>query len=260
MGERVLVTNDDGIDAPGINVLIGELVERGYEPFVVAPNADYSGAGTSVLGFSGQSATRHYERRTLDVAPDVEAIALDGPPAMCVLLAMREVFGPMPELVASGINYGLNVGTSVTHSGTVSAAMAAGRWPVPALAVSADVDWTVEDNQPRYDTAASLAVDVLDVLSRSTSNVVNLNVPNCDLSAVRGVRSATLSAVTRFRSNVLSDTGSALEMEYISTGAEVEPGSDTALVEQGYAAITSLTGITAAPCDELVRQLQERAG
>ena len=85
MSTRVLVTNDDGIDADGINVLVGALVGAGYDPLVVAPDRDYSGAGGSLSGLVG-SPQITFERRTLAVAPDVEAYAVAGAPATCVLL------------------------------------------------------------------------------------------------------------------------------------------------------------------------------
>ena len=74
-----------------------------------------------------------YERRVLDEAPEVEAIALQGPPALCALMAVREAFGPAPDLVASGVNFGLNAGPAVMHSGTTQNS-GASRTPPPRSA------------------------------------------------------------------------------------------------------------------------------
>lgn len=255
---RVLVTNDDGIDADGIHALVGALVGAGYEPLVVAPNADYSGAGTSVLSTSGQGPEIHYERRVLDVAPDVEAYAIDGPPARCVLLALREAFGTRPDMVASGINFGLNTGSAVQHSGTVAAALTAKSFGVPALAVSAQFDYA-NDLPPRFDTAAELAMPVLAALVASDHQVLSLNVPRCDVAEVKGIVDAPLAKTSAYRSFVESRTDDTLTLAYEMSGAGAEPGSDVAQVAAGFATITSLVGAHEIPCADLVAALSESA-
>lgn len=253
--KRVLVTNDDGIDADGIHALVAALVGAGYEPIVVAPNADYSGAGASVLSRPGHSGDIAYERRVLDVAPDVEAYAIDGPPARCVLLGMRETFGPMPEMVASGINFGLNTGRAVPHSGTVSAALTAASFGVPALAVSAQFDFA-NDLAPKFDVAADVAMQVLAAMSAS-SGVISLNVPRCDRGDVRGIVEAPLSAAASYRSFVESRTDTALTLAYELNADAAEPGSDVAQITAGYATITSLVGPHEVPCGDLEEALRE---
>lgn len=258
---RVLVTNDDGIDADGISSLVAALVGAGYEPLVVAPNADYSGAGSSVLsissdsGLSGQIA---YERRVLDVAPEVEAYAIDGPPARCVLLALREAFGPKPDMVASGINFGLNTGLAVAHSGTVSAALTARSFDIPALAVSAEFDFENE-TPPLYDTAAELAVQVLGELPASSHDVLSLNVPRLELADVKGVVHAPLATVSTYRSYVESRTDTTLTLAYERNGAGADTQSDVAQVAAGFATLTSLVGATASSvsCVDLAAKLSE---
>lgn len=258
MSKRVLVTNDDGIDAEGIHVLVGALLESGYEPIVVAPDGDYSGAGTSILGFASEKPALTYERRVLPGAPDVEAYALAAPPAACVILAMREAFGRRPDLVASGINYGLNTGPAVRHSGTVAAAMTATTWQVPALAISAEYNF--EGNKPmRYDTAAELGVQVLGLIADSDHQVLNLNVPCSSIDELAGVRSAPLAVVSRYRSFIESHTDGLIKMGYEISDEEVSAESDTGLVQAGFAAITSLVGVSSLDCRDLICQLAEAA-
>lgn len=265
-GQRVLVTNDDGIDAKGIRVLTAALVDHGYEPLVVAPNRDYSGAAGSLLSLgvadpSHDQSELRYERRVLEEAPDVEAYALDGPPALCALIAMREAFGPMPDLVASGINFGLNVGPAVVHSGTVNAALTAARFGVPALAVSAsfkmDPDTPIEEAEIRYDTAARVAMQVLAEQQASGHQLVSLNTPCCDFSEVKGIRSAPLAESFRWRSFIESIDDGVITRVYRESDTEIPPETDAGLVEQGYAALSSLIGVSTVDCSDLIDAVVE---
>lgn len=263
MGRRVLVTNDDGIDALGLRVLTAALVEHGYDPIVIAPDRDYSGAAGSLLSLgvsdpSHDQAKLRYERRVLDEAPSVEAIALDGPPALCALMAVREAFGPKPDLAASGINFGLNAGPAVMHSGTVNAAMTAARAGIPSLAVSASFSPDHPDEM-RYDTAAEVAMQVLEKLPSSRHAAVSLNVPRCDLSELRGLRSAPLAPSLRWRSFVESIEDGVITRTYRETEEVLSPDTDSSLLEQGWATLSALVGISAVDCTDLVESVTEAA-
>jgi len=264
MTTRVLVTNDDGIDGEGLRVLTAALVANGYEPIVVAPDSDYSGAGTSIISrsstsFTGTSREIAYERRTLAEAPDVEAYAVAAPPAMCTLLAMRGAFGEPADMVASGINWGLNTGGAVRHSGTVSAAVTAAAFGVPAVAVSAEHKFDDHDAPLRFDTAALVAVQVMKLLPATGHGVLNINVPRLELSELAGVAAASVSQISRYRSYVETKTDSTLTMGYMTTDDEVEPGSDTALVMAGYAAVSSLVGTNSIDCGDFIAQVIAQA-
>jgi len=264
MTTRVLVTNDDGIDGEGLRVLTATLVANGYEPIVVAPDSDYSGAGTSIISrsstsFTGTSREIAYERRTLAEAPDVEAYAVAAPPAMCTLLAMRGAFGEPADMVASGINWGLNTGGAVRHSGTVSAAVTAAAFGVPAVAVSAEHKFDDHDAPLRFDTAALVAVQVMKLLPATGHGVLNINVPRLELSELAGVAAASVSQISRYRSYVETKTDSTLTMGYMTTDDEVEPGSDTALVMAGYAAVSSLVGTNSIDCGDFIAQVIAQA-
>lgn len=265
MANRVLVTNDDGIDGEGLRVLVATLVEHGFDPIVIAPDADYSGAGTSIISSTSTSFSEGrreltYERRVLPEAPDVEAYAIGAPPAMCTLLSMRGAFGERPDLVASGINFGLNTGPSVRHSGTVSAALTAAGFGVPALAISAEHAWEEREAPLRYDTAAELGAQLLRVLPGSGHSVLNLNVPRRDLADVLGVRSAPISQVTAFYSYVEERTDDRLIIGY-KVGEDPMPAdTDSALVKAGYAAVSSITGVSSpVSCENVIAQLDEAA-
>lgn len=264
MTTRVLVTNDDGIDGEGLRVLTATLVANGYEPIVVAPDSDYSGAGTSLISrsstsFTGTSREIAFERRILAEAPDVEAYAIAAPPAMCALLAMRGAFGEPADMVASGTNWGLNTGGAVRHSGTVSAAITAASFGVPAVAVSAEHKFDDLEAPLRFDTAAEVAVQLMKVLPTSGHQVLNINVPRCSVSELAGIAAASVSQVSRYRSFVESKTDSVLKMGYMVTDDQVEPGSDTAMVMAGFAAVSSLVGTHSIDCRDLVAKMTEEA-
>jgi 5'-nucleotidase len=160
---KVLVTNDDGIDAPGLHALVRALVAGGRDVVVVAPTRDMSGSGAAI----GQvHLDQHIDARRVELPdlPDVPAYALDGAPGLCVLAARLGGFGDPPDVVVSGINPGCNTGRAVLHSGTVGAALTAANFGVRGLAVSIDVVSTRVHEQGSVTTGAgrSASMDVVD--------------------------------------------------------------------------------------------------
>lgn len=234
---RVLVTNDDGVEAPGLRALARAFVDAGHEVVVVAPDGEHSGAGGGIgrLHRSGPIGCVDVDWPDL---PGVAVHALDAPPAATVYAGGLGAFGRPPDFVASGINRGLNTGHLVLHSGTVGAALTADVLGLPALAVS--LAWGDDEH---WDTAAALAATLLpDVPARG---VLNLNVPNVPLDAVRGVRGARLAPFgERWRADAV---GGEVRLEYLGHDDEPAPDTDVALVRAGYAAVTDLTGITGMP-------------
>ncbi|MEY1662268.1 5'/3'-nucleotidase SurE [Isoalcanivorax beigongshangi] len=137
--QRVLVTNDDGIDAPGLAVAAAIAAELAAEVWVVAPEHDQSGVAQAISLHQPLRCYPRGERR----------YALSGTPADCVLYAMAAFFdGAPPDLVLSGVNCGANVSDAVMYSGTVGAALAAAHLGVPAVALSQSyeqreqIDWS----------------------------------------------------------------------------------------------------------------------
>lgn len=239
---RILVTNDDGVRAPGLLPLARAVVALGHDVVVAAPLEDMSGSGAAI--------GRMHADETIDVEPvelagleGVPAYGVDGPPALAVLAGRLGGFGEAPELVVSGVNPGPNTGRSVLHSGTVGAALTGANLGVSGLAVSMGVGEVY-----LWETAATLAASLLDWLVRQPARtVVNLNVPNLPLEQVRGVREATLAPFGTVRAALVESQGGGLQMELAEHGMELPAGSDTALVRDGYAAVTTLLGISAVP-------------
>ena len=241
---RVLVTNDDGVGSPGIVALASALHRAGHQVQVVAPLADLSGAGASIGPLHRSESIPVAERHWPEL-PGVRVLAVERPPATAVYLACLGAFGERPDVVASGINPGANTGHLVLHSGTVGAALTAAGLGVSALAVSMKWD---ENGIYEWDTAATLAVHALDwVLEEPGPRVLNLNVPNRPIEQLRGIRDANLAAYGEFwvASTDLRDGD--LRMEFQGKTDTPEPGTDEALLIEGYATVTPLVGIVAAP-------------
>jgi 5'-nucleotidase len=128
----ILVTNDDGIHSPGL-LAAAEAVHDLGEILVVAPKYQQTGAGRSTFAFKNVSVQEEH----INVgAQMVSAFSIEGTPVQAVLYALVEVAPRKPSLAISGINYGENLGTSVTASGTVGAALEAAVFDIPSLAVS----------------------------------------------------------------------------------------------------------------------------
>jgi 5'-nucleotidase len=193
---RILVTNDDGVRAPGIAALARAAHGTGHEVVVVAPLVDYSGAGAAVGPVHSRDGVDYHSHVIEEL--DVPTFGIDGPPALAVILACVGAFGPRPDLVLSGVNHGINVGRSALHSGTVGAALTAAHFRLRALAAS--IRWG-EEPVP-WTTASTLAAALVPGLAQSPEGtVLNLNVPNIALSDVRGARRGRLSRGGSIRSH-----------------------------------------------------------
>ena len=251
---RILVTNDDGIDAPGLHALAAALDDAGCDVIVAAPQEDRSGSGAAIgnLMPGGQI---HAEPRTIDGIEHVPAFGVDGPPALAVMAARLGGFGEPPELVVAGVNPGNNTGRSTLHSGTVGAALTASNFGVSGLAVS--IGWA---DHPRWNTACRFAVAAVGWLAGApVRTVLNLNLPDLDFADVRGVRWAELAAFGTVRAAVVSNDGGPLQMELHETGLALPPNTDTALVAAGYAAITAIVGIRADEWQPVASEVERRA-
>lgn len=192
---RLLVTNDDGIDAVGLHVLTDHLVSLG-EVVVVAPDGEYSGSGAALGAIH---ADRPSVQRS-EVNGADEAWAVGGPPALCVLYARLGAFGPVPDLVVSGINPGSNVGRAIYHSGTVGAALTARLGGITGVAVSQAVAGFAVEGQAaddalegqHWETAgrvAALASEALLNAPPADPIALNLNVPNLPFDELEGWQS-----------------------------------------------------------------------
>ncbi len=226
---RILVTNDDGVGAPGLAALTKALLGWAdgagadgpgspHEVIVVAPRSNYSGAGAAVGSVTDRT-TIGYQRASVEGAEAVEAYGLDASPALSVIAGALGAVGPKPDLVVSGINHGVNVGRSILHSGTVGAALTASQLGISALAVSLRVG---EEPDP-WESAADLAVALLPLLvGAPVRTVLNLNVPHLPLAEIRGVRWARVSGAGLIKSARGSGSWEAPNEEEIEGPAALE--------------------------------------
>ncbi len=173
---RVLVSNDDGVEAPGIIHLARSLSEAGHDVVVVAPDRDRSGASNS-LTLDQPIRVRRLDERTWRVA---------GTPTDCVHLALAGLLEIEPDIVVSGINNSANLGDDVIYSGTVAAAMEGRFLGLPAIAVSL----LYEDGEQRhYDTAARAAREIMARLAVDplpADTILNVNVPDRPWDRIEG--------------------------------------------------------------------------
>ena len=246
---NVLLTNDDGFDAPGLLAMRDALVTAGHTVTIVAPLDDRGGTGASVT-VSG----------TLDYYPQAEGTwAVDGTPSDAVTLALVHVMrSSPPDLVISGVNFGHNVGADVMASGTVGAALTASRAGYPAIAVSVEVDVGEASSTPAFPStteafapAAALVVEIARQLAETGGSgllaprtILNVNYPAVGEGEPTGVRFAPVSSQRAFRQlfSVAGDSGPARVQLVPGDPARAEEGSDFALLMQGYVTISVLDG------------------
>ncbi|MDX8032849.1 5'/3'-nucleotidase SurE [Lentzea sp. BCCO 10_0856] len=235
---RALITNDDGIDSPGLTTLASAALDRGLEVVVAAPSSQASGTSASVaaLGDSGRVLS---ERRTLPDL-DVEAYAVAAHPGLISLIACRGGFGGKPDVVLSGVNLGANVGRAILHSGTVGAALTAHLNDVTSLAVSLDVG--LDGPEPLWEKAGEVVRAVLPLLlEMPAASIISLNVPN--IVDVQGLRWAELARFGTVQSRVDDVGDNEVELVHVYAEESLVPGTDTALLADGFATLTALRSV-----------------
>ncbi|MBM2621480.1 5'/3'-nucleotidase SurE [Actinoplanes sp. LDG1-06] len=246
---RVLVTNDDGIGAPGIRALALAAASR-YDVVVAAPQDEASGmsAALSAVVSDGQIVVRRADISGLS------AYGVAASPAYIVVLASLGAFGPPPDLVLSGINRGANAGRAVLHSATVGAALTAANNGMRAMAVSLDVLNPLvpgsvasggnaivlpSDDVLHWETAATTAMTLMDsLIAAPAGTVLNVNVP--DRPAVAELREASLAWFGQ-AGLAIAEAGEGFVRTAIERVDEpMVPGTDLALLAEGYATVTAL--------------------
>lgn len=185
MGMNILISNDDGCQAPGIQCL-AEALSDIAELTVVAPERDRSGASNSLTLDSPIRANRL----------ENGYISVDGTPTDCVHLAITGLLDQEPDMVISGINAGANLGDDVLYSGTVAAAMEGRFLGLPAIAVSLVTNMQESESVTHYfKTAARVVLELIERLRTNPlpgDTILNVNVPDIPWSEIKGIEATRL--------------------------------------------------------------------
>jgi len=230
---RVLVSNDDGVDAPGIHVLAAGLRAAGHEVLMVAPDRDRSGASNSL---------------TLDmpirvVRQDETTWRAHGTPTDCVHVAITGMLEHRPDIVVSGINNVANLGDDVIYSGTVAAAMEGRFLGLPSVAVSLVTEGHIGRH---YGSAARAAVEIVERLRRDplpASTILNVNVPDLPWGEIRGFETSRLGHRHRAEPCTPQEDPRGRQWWWIGAAGDEQdagPGTDFHAVRTGHIAITPL--------------------
>jgi 5'-nucleotidase len=226
---RILLSNDDGVHAEGLNLLAEVLSEMG-ELDVIAPDRDRSGASNSL---------------TLDPLRPQKLkngyISLEGTPTDCVHLALTGFLEHKPDIVVSGINEGPNLGDDVIYSGTVAAAMEGRIFGIPSLAIS-----LVKGEELNYKSAAIVAKQLIEQLTHDplpAATILNVNIPDVSLDKLRGFEVTRLG--TRHNAEpMIKATDPRNRTIYwvgpVGPEQDAGPGTDFHAIKSGYVSITPL--------------------
>ena len=241
----VLVTNDDGVASPGLAALVRAVAGPGRRVVVAAPSSDQSGTSAAVAPRAPEGVLiEPVSIAGLDEPgfEDLVAFSVDGPPALAVLGARIGELGEAAasaSVIASGINLGRNTGVAVLFSGTVGAALAAANLGLSGLAVSIDSMEPVH-----FTTATTVAAAALDwILDAPAGTVLNVNVPDLPLDRLAGVCKAPLATFGTVQASVQDRQSGPFTAEFRITQPEPEPGTDGALLRDGWVTLTALVGI-----------------
>lgn len=229
---KILLTNDDGIFAPGLAAIYKELIKLG-EVTVVAPADSRSGMSHSV------TFRRPLICNEVNIDGQFSGFSVQGSPADCVKLAVMQLTSDPIDLVVSGINNGANAGINVYYSGTVAAAMEGAFLKIPSVAMSLSFE-----EEMNFTEAAKYFVDILQKLMPiQVGSVININIPHLSKGRPKGVRIVPQSS-TGFREYYIQQTNKQGQTEFLLAGdAHVVDGTptDTPSLEEGYITITALT-------------------
>ena len=234
---RILVTNDDGIHAPGLEVLEEVANQLSDDVWVCAPSENNTGAGHALTLSMPVRLRKHSERR----------FSVTGTPTDAVSMGLKVVLDSEPDLILSGVNAGANLGDDITYSGTVSAAMEGALAGVKSIALSQVMRRERPPSGDRFDAARGWAARVIEPLLESPfepRSLVSINFPWTDAKDVKGIRPVRQGFHDYSRSSVVESTDPRGGRYYWFGLDAVEhtPGHATDLeaIADGYISVTPL--------------------
>lgn len=234
---RILVTNDDGIHAPGLEVLEAVARELSDDVWTCAPSDNQTGAGHSLTLSLPVRLRKHAERR----------YSVTGTPTDAVSIGLKQLMGGTPDLVLSGVNAGANLGDDITYSGTVSAAMEGALAGARAIALSQVMTQERPPSGDRFHAARHWARRVIEPLLQiphEARTLVSVNFPALDAPAVRGIRVVRQGFHDYARASVVEGRDPR-GMRYYWFGLDAiehtpDHGTDLEAIAAGYVSVTPL--------------------
>lgn len=234
---HILVTNDDGVSAPGL-LALAQAVEPFGKVSILAPERNWSASGHV------RTIDRPLRVKKVTLPGGLVANACDGAPSDCVALANAGFFDEKIDMVVSGINSSGNLGHDVTYSGTVTAAMEAAIWGIPALAFSLEISET--SNPPDYSAAGAIARRVTEAAIRygiSPHLLLNVNIPDLPLDQIKGIQ-ATRMGLRVYHDKLDKREDPRGKPYYWAIGSLPtgipERGTDIGSLAEGYVSVTPL--------------------
>ena len=233
---KILLSNDDGYLAPGIQVLFQALQQANlYEQIVlIAPDRNRSAASNSLTLLDP---LRIQDQTPIDLQEGLKVFSLNGTPTDCVHMGVNGALDFQPDIVISGINDGANMGDDVIYSGTVAAATEGRFLGKPSVAISLCGD-------QNFDTAAHVLISFLKALPQvSADTIININVPDIPLEELKGIQITRLGKRHCSEAVVKQVDPRGKPIFWIGPAGEASDagiGTDFHAVEQGYASITPL--------------------
>lgn len=231
---RILLVNDDGINAEGIQVLAKEL-EKKHEVIIVAPEEQQSAKSHSI------TITKPIIVKKVNLKGiKAESYSISGSPADCVRVAFDRLLDEPIDLVISGTNMGVNLGMDVLYSGTVSAAIEANIYNKPSIAISAEI----KNGVGCYELAAKYAMKILDKVNHrfmESNTVLNINVPCID-EDLKGIKVCRIGGVI-YDYYYVEEGSKEEEISLVISGRrkkEFEKDTDRHYVSKGYITVTPL--------------------
>ncbi|TQV71591.1 5'/3'-nucleotidase SurE [Aliikangiella marina] len=227
---NILVSNDDGADAPGI-IALAETLQNEHQVTVVAPHKNRSGSSSALT----------LDRPIRSSVLDNGFYSVTGTPCDCVHLGSHRLMQSPPDIVIAGINRGANLGDDVLYSGTVAAAMEGRSMGYPAIAVS-----LAGEKCNHYDSAAQIMLNMLNHLTDfnlKSDIILNVNVPDLPAENIKGFKLTRLGCRHRADTIVPAEDPRGTPVYWIGPPSEpqdIGEGTDFDAIEQGYVSITPL--------------------
>ncbi len=233
---RLLLTNDDGVNAKGIYTLAKEL-EKNHEVIIAAPNIERSACSHSIT-IREPLIVKQVQLKGIKS----KAYSVSGTPADCVKVAIDKLIDGKIDMVLSGINNGLNAGTDVLYSGTVSAAIEAVINKIPSMAVSLEIKRGIQED---YEVAAKYAAEVLEKAEHRFMKgdiVLNLNIPLIPMEEIKGIKVCKIGgrSYNSYFEEVNSEDGNKGFKLKGETNNSHNVDTDVYFIKQGYATLTPL--------------------